>query len=109
MTARGALGRQKEQGRPAVILVTPVITAIGGITGGSGIQRNKGRRLDIPATHQRGSVACALLVLMMKAIPLVLWIPAFGENDGAGRPRPPEGAGTPRRHSRHPSHYSHRL
>ena len=44
-----------------VILGTPVITAIGGITGGSGIQRNKGNRLDIPVTPQRGPVGCSVV------------------------------------------------
>ena len=39
---------------PAVILGTPVVHAEGGTTGVSGIQKNKGNHLDIPAKHQQG-------------------------------------------------------
>ena len=38
---------------PAVILGTPVVHAEGGTTGVSGIQRNKGKHLGIPAKHQQ--------------------------------------------------------
>ncbi len=42
--------------QPAVILATPVISQpmADDMTGVTGIQRNKGNHLDVPATHQRG-------------------------------------------------------
>ena len=39
---------------PAVILGTPGVHAEGGTTGVSGIQRNEGKHLGIPAKHQTG-------------------------------------------------------
>ena len=60
---------------PAVILGTPVITAIGGITGGSGIQRNKANPLDIPATPLDLCLVSVLDPGMRQTAPLVLWIP----------------------------------
>ena len=98
---------------PVILVCAQLITAVGCafVKGAlpsrrhsracSGIQRNKGKHLDMPTTHRGAKGAVPLLVVLtMKVIPLVLWIPVtpvitadgcndwgdendeFSENDG---------------------------
>ena len=71
MTARGALSRQKERGHRAVRIKE------GGNPGE--------RRTILLCTCPTGGCLCSS------------GFPSKLENDGAGRPKPPEGTGTPRR------------
>ena len=78
---------------PAVILGTPVE---GGTTGVSGIQRNKGNHLDIPAKHQQQDDPPLLFAMPLAPLDcpeqggqlqaesntLFYWIPAFFDPDG---------------------------
>ena len=66
------------------------------MTGVTGIQRNKGNHLDVPATHQRGvSGLCFTGADDESNTARSSGFPSKLENDGAGRRKPPEEAGTP--------------